>query len=318
MKEILQFVYSALICRFPYLEILVRHIYWHNYLLFHKYKPSYKENGKYGSKCDFDILLDVLDKYSLKGKIVIVHSSYDELESTGLSPEEVVDKLINFLGPESTLVMPCLRKFKEMGKKEDILKKDLSSVLIKYNVRKSPVVSGFLPFVLLRKEGSYVSRFPLTPVVAYGKYAKEIVEYNIDGDFLTSHGPNSSWKFCYDHDAVVIGLGVVLNHFLSIIHVREDNDPDWPVRDWYRELKFDVVDGDFHKQISVHERIPKWGLLYSPDGVFKRDMYKNEIIKVNRESGIDVSIAYSSEILDFIKGHPNRTYPFYIPKKYYK
>ena len=116
----------------------------------------------------------------------------------------------------------------------------------------------------------------------------------------------------------MIGLGVVLNHFLSIIHVREDNDPDWPVRDWYRELKFDVVDGDFHKQISVHERIPKWGLLYSPDGVFKRDMYKNEIIKVNRESGIDVSIAYSSEILDFIKGHPNRTYPFYIPKKYYK
>ena len=123
MKEILQFVYSALICRFPYLEILVRHIYWHNYLLFHKYKPSYKENGKYGSKCDFDILLDVLDKYSLKGKIVIVHSSYDELESTGLSPEEVVDKLINFLGPESTLVMPCLRKFKEREKRRIFLKK---------------------------------------------------------------------------------------------------------------------------------------------------------------------------------------------------
>ncbi|MDB9091188.1 hypothetical protein, partial [Parabacteroides distasonis] len=127
MKEILQFIYSELICRFPYLEILVRHIYWHNYSLFHKYKPSYKENGKYGSKCDFNILLDVLDKYSLKGKIVIVHSSYDELESTGLSPEEIVDELISFLGPESTLVMPCLRKFKEMGKKEDILKKDLSN-----------------------------------------------------------------------------------------------------------------------------------------------------------------------------------------------
>lgn len=171
MKKVLQFVYLKLICVFPYLEMLVRSIYWNNYSLFHKYKPSYK-NKKSSNKCDFDILLDVLDKYSLKGKIVIVHSSYDELESTGLSPEEVVDKLINFLGPESTLVMPCLRKFKEMGKKEDILKKDLSSVLIKYNVRKSPVVSGFLPFALLRKEGSYVSRFPLTPVVAYGKYAK--------------------------------------------------------------------------------------------------------------------------------------------------
>ena len=60
------------------------------------------------------------------------------------------------------------------------------------------------------------------------------------------------------------------------------------------------------------------GGFYIVRTAFKRDMYKNEIIKVNRESGIDVSIAYSSEILDFIKGHPNRTYPFYIPKKYYK
>lgn len=318
MKKLVRYVYSKLIDKSPWIEILLRHIYWHNYSLLHKYKPSYKGKVKSSNKCDFSALLSVLDGFSLRGKIVIVHSSYDELESTGLSPEEIVDKLIDYLGPESTLMMPCLRKFKEMGKKEDILKKDLSNVLIKYDVRKSPVVSGFLPFALLRKEGSCVSRFPLTPVVAYGKYAKEIVEHNIDGDFLTSHGPNSSWKFCYDHDAVVIGLGVVLNHFLSIIHVREDNDPDWPVRDWYRELKFDVVDGDFHKQISVHERKPKWGLLYSPDGVFKRDMYTNRIIKVNKQSGIDVSIAYSSDILDFIKIHPNRTYPFYIPKKYYK
>lgn len=320
MKKLILFFYLNLICKFPCLEILVRHIYWYNYSLFKKFKPAYKSVCK-NDELNFDLILNILKSYSLEGKIVIVHSSYDALKNTGLSPECIVDKLIELVGKNGTLVMPAIRRYKEVKEYKYNLSLDenlLSGIECVYRPRKTMITTGLLPYTLLQKKGSSVSLFPLSPAVAYGKDAEAMMKHNLDGFCPSPHGPNSAWKYCVDNNAVVIGLGVDLSHFLTVMHTHDECSLDWPIKKWFRYRKFFIDDSSTKRHIIVRERIPRWGQLFSADGRFKNDLLSNNILHVDNLSDFEISIVKSKELIDFMDKHKDKTYPYYIPKIFYK
>lgn len=312
-------IYNNLVGKSPYLEILIRNLYWQNVNRLKKFKSSValvNPAVNLKSACDFEKILHYLNQNNVsEGDLLIVHSSFDALGGTRMSPEEIVEKLVDFIGETGTLAMPVIRKFKGEPKYEDILKTGTDDLVCTYNVNKTCVTSGFLPYALMKREGSITSRFPFNPMTATGPLAKGMMEHNLDGDFPSPHGPNSSWKFCLDHNAVIIGLGIDLTHHITMLHVGEEAF-EWPIpkEKWYRKRKFRIVDGDFEIEKTVHERKPKWGMLHIAEKTLANDLRNSNIFKEQMIDGVNVSVLRASDLMDFLKMKriKNPTYPYFL------
>ncbi len=318
MTSMLASLYKKIVLLSPYVEVLLRQMYWKNVSRLRKYRPYGKVKMVSFSRdyVDFDRVIDYLRSKGIgEGALLVVHSSYDALECTGLTPEEIIDKLLLLIGKTGTLAMPAIRKFKGEPKPEKILSFNTDDLICTYNVKKTVLISGLLPYTLMRKENAEISHFPLNPMVAVGPLAKEMMAGNLKGTYPSPHGANSSWKFCHDHDAFVIGLGVDLEHYNTMIHVAEEafGDWKWPVDKWYRLRQFDIVDEQNNRSsVTVSERKPKWGMLHIAELNLYRDLIRHKIIeKVKIEDMIPVSVERSQDLITFLRTRNNKGYPYF-------
>ena len=108
-------IYDTIASISPFCEITLRNIYWKNVGKLNKYNPN-KASGKKEEKphVDFEKVEDWLKAQGVgEGSLLIVHSSYEGLDCTGLTPEQIVERLLAIVGSTGTLCMPVIRRFKE-------------------------------------------------------------------------------------------------------------------------------------------------------------------------------------------------------------
>lgn len=294
----------------PYLELFIRKVYWQNQKLLSGRKkntfPSYELK-------DFKKIINQLKDFGVRtGDILVLHGSYDTLEGTGKSPNDIIEDLLDLVGVEGTLAMNSSRIFPEEKLKDNYLNADYKDEIVTYNVRKSRVWTGVLPFFMLKHKKAKISRFPINPIVAVGRFAEEMIENNIIGELNSSCGINSSWNFCADNNAIIVGLGTDLTHSLTIMHVAEEVMGDnWPINNWYRERLFKVVDDDFDKIIKIKERNPKWGTLHFAERTLCKDLLKSGILKTKTIDGVLVEVLRSNELIDFLNSKNKNGYPYF-------
>lgn len=311
----LGYIYKKIALLSPRIEVLLRQIYWKNFGKLKKVAKTSRDKPTIEHKrVDFQGVIDWLRSNGVgEGSLLIVHSSYEALEVTGIEPDAIVGRLLELVGKTGTLAMPAIRKFK--GDPGIPARTGFETIPVcKYNTRKTKVSSGVLPYYMVLREDSEVSRFPLNPLVAIGPLAKEMMEHNIDGESLKPHGPNSAWKYCYDHNAIVVGLGASLEHYNTITHVAEEAFGDWNWSDdfWYCERTFDVVDGDFEKRIKVLERKPYIGKMHFAEKNLYRDLTKNGIVKEDIiEGAIPVYIETAQGYINYLRSKNKNGYPYF-------
>ena len=304
-------IYNYIVGIHPKIEVFFRKLYWTNIKKTVALRPRSRNQNL--RSVDFDKIIENLRSRGIgSDSIIIVHSSYDILEGSGLTPEEINSKLIELVGTNGTLVMPVIRRYKEEGKLLDYLTTNLDDTICTYNVKRSQIVSGLLPYMLMQRPDSSISQFPLNPVVAIGKHAKKMMEKNLEGENPSPHGPNSSWKYCLDNKAVVIGLGVEMPHFLTISHVNEECSETWPIKNWFRKRKFEIIDGNIKIYKEVLERKPIWGAIYLAEKNYKKDLLKNGILKIEKVEGLNISIVQSQHLAPFLKKRTSKAYPYCI------
>lgn len=277
-------LYNRIALTSPRMEVMLRKLYWNNVDRLGKFNPHrVSKPGTPTKHVDFQKVIDWLRANGVgEGDLLIVHSSYAALECTGIEAKQIIEELLSLVGPTGTLAMPAIRKYKEEPQGGDLLKVNTDELVCTYNVKKTMVQSGMLPFTMLRRKDSVVSHHPFNPLVAIGPLAKPMMEHNLDGDFPSPHGPNSCWKFCYDNNAIVIGLGVDLDHYNTISHTNEEafGNWKWSDADWYRKRKFVVIDEEGNKQnVVVKERKPEWGMLRFAELHANRDRNATGLIK---------------------------------------
>jgi len=297
----------------PIIEITIRNIYWKHKTIFSKL------NSKRSKPCKSisleKIIMKMKDFGLNKGDILLLHSSYEQLENTGKSPQNIIDAFIDLLGDEGTLVMNASRIYPEEKIKRDYINAEYNNEIVTYDVKKSKVWTGVLPFFMLKDKRSEISKFPINPVVAIGKLAGKMIEKNISEENDYPCGINSSWKFCVDNNALVVGLGVDLTHSLTIIHVAEDlMGENWPIKNWYRNRKFRIIDSEnnFNKVINVKERNPKWGALHFAERTLCKDLLNAGILKTAMVDGVIVEAIRAGELLCFLNSKNKRGYPYFI------
>ena len=302
----------------PHIELLVRKIYWDNIRFFAgRSSGTKKKKKKPASAVDIDQVLDELARHRIgNGALLVVHSSYSELKKTGLSPQEVISKLRDLIGPTGTLAMPVIRRYPEDPSVTEILTKDMTSEEPTFDVQSSKVWTGALPKTLLSVPGAVASRHPINSMVAVGPMAREMMANNLVGEKPLPCGINSSWNFCAENNAFVVGLGIDLTHSLTMIHVAEDIlDKDWPIDEWYRDRPFKIVDGDFSESVVVRQRHPKWGTYKFAERTLCNDLLRNNILSSGDAAGINVEVLKAGELIEFLASKNKSGYPYFWVKR---
>ncbi len=294
----------------PYLELFIRKIYWNNRVFISKLNNS---KPILNQLTDFDKIKMQLQSFGVKKEdILVFHGSYEALENTGNSPKKIIDELLDLVGDKGTLVMNSSRIFPEEKLQENYLTANYSNQIVNYNVQKSRVWTGVLPFFMLKHKEAKISRFPINPIVAIGYHAGKMIENNTIGNLNSSCGFNSSWKYCADNNAIIVGVGTDLTHSLTIMHVAEETmGSKWPVQDWYRERQFRIIDKDFDEIIKVNERKPKWGTLHFAERTLCKDLINSGILKTITIDGVLVEVINSNELITFLNSKNKNGYPYF-------
>ena len=118
-----------------------------------------------------DIIGEMKRQGLRKGSIILLRSSWDEFYNYTGTEEELLQAILDTIGEEGTLMMPCMPIRRKKSKP--------------FDVRKSVTAAGMLAETFRRHEGVKRSCHPITSVCAYGKYA----------DYLTRdhHLSETSW-----------------------------------------------------------------------------------------------------------------------------
>lgn len=320
MAEVVTKVYNSIALLSPKIEVKLRQLYWKNNSRLSQYNPNKHIASKSGDSSeeeavDFNLILEQLKLWGVKeGSLLIVHSSYDSLRCTRLSPIDIIKKLRELIGENGTLAMPVIRIYKDEPAAIERMKDTYQPPKCVYNVRRTPISSGLLPTFLMRMPDAHVSLHPLNPMCAVGPLAEKMMNGNIDGEAPSPHGPSSAWKFCLDHNAIVIGLGTDLRHHNTMTHVAEEAFGDWYWSDeeWYnwREFTIEKAGGD-SIELTVKERKPLWGMLHQAEMNRYRDFLKNDIIQTKHFGGVLLEFEYSQELIAYLQSKNKKGYPYF-------
>jgi aminoglycoside 3-N-acetyltransferase len=309
-------VITKLFATSPYIEVLGRHIYWNNIDWLRKYgKRSRKQaplaNGK---KTRFaDILAWLRQQGVGESSTLLVHSAYEPLKSTGLTPDEIVGQLLKAVGETGTVCMPAIPILPKPKFSPGNTSRHLASIpVFTYSVQSNRIKTGALAKSLLAHPDAHRSRHPINTMVAVGRRAQHYMADNLVGVSPLPCGPSSSWAKVAADNAWVIGLGTDLTHSLTLIHVAEDLlDQAWPIRNWYEEKTFEIKDHDFNEHRVLRERLHKWGAYHFAERTLCKDLTQRNILTSTKIDGIVVEILSSAKLLDYL-GTRNKTgYPYY-------
>lgn len=308
---------SQILARFPILEVIVRHLYWRVPLVANIVgKLRRKPADLPPSRGDLlaELATALRDLGIASGDVLIVHSAMRRFFRAGHSVEAVFEVLRDAVGSEGTLVMPAftiLEQEPPPGARFDDSRYEASFT---YRKGKERIWTGALPVFVTTLEGARLSSLPLNTVVAVGPHARAIVGTQLPEPGVTPCGPASPWAACLQISAKILMLDVDVAHSLTMIHVAEDVfEDEWPVRDWYRNREFRVIDDGVESPISVRERHPKWALFYC-EKMLNRDLFANGVFHHHETtSGLSVDVASSVRLITFLRSKRPSTYPYTIP-----
>lgn len=310
-------IYKRIALLSPRIEVRLRQLYWKNSSRLGKFNPNKGSSGDVNSqeKVDFSAIIQQLKEWGVgEGSLLIVHSSYESLRCTGLLPQDIINELLKLVGENGTLAMPVIRTYKECPSAEDRLKHGAVPSVCRYNVKRTPVSTGIIPAMMMRYPKAVVSKFPLNPLCAIGPLAESMMEHNLEGECPSAHGPNSCWKFCLDHNALICSIGTDLRHHNTMGHVAEEAFGDWYWSDeeWFEHRIF-IVEAPKEDpiEIEVKERKPKWGMLHQAEMNRYRDFLNNGVLKSKTFGNVLVEFEESQKLIGYLRSKNKTGYPYF-------
>ena len=306
----------------PYVEVLIRQIYWKTPWLIslaNRKKINTTQPVSFTTPQTLEKIEEFLQNHGVvPGSLLVVHSSFNVFKSA-YSPAQIIDRLLAMIGESGTLAMPAFPLCKGEPKGINRMTADVSDIELVYDVKRTLPWTGMLPLHLMRKPGSISSRHPLNSMVAFGPLAQAMMADNLTGSKPLPCGVNSTWKFCADHKAVIVALGVDMAHSLTMIHVAEDAyEDEWPVKEWYRERKYLVIDGEWQENVVVRERHPKWAMHYA-ERTLSKDLKRSGLMHGTIIDGIPVEVIDAASLLEFLNQLKSSAYPYFmIPMRNFK
>ena len=177
------------------------------------------------------------DRVGRQFEVLMVHSSLNYMHPYYQgNAQELLQMLIDFVGPDRTLVMPAFY----LGDPA------LNDVVASYrrnprfDARRTPSQMGMLTELYRRRTGVKVSLHPSHRVAALGPLAEELTATHFAAG--TTFGPGTPFAAMAAHDTAVISIGKSCEVLTQVHHVEDLLGPDFPVPSIIEEVRIAVKD----------------------------------------------------------------------------
>jgi len=202
-------------------------------------------------------------------EILMVHSSVNHMEPTYTgSPLDLVKMLIDFCGPQRTLVMPAFYfGDSSIGGAGETFRANP-----RFDVRRTPSQMGLATELFRRTKGVTYSRHPVYRVCALGPLAKALTQGHESAGSACGRG--TPFDFMAHHDTQIVGIGKPFEVLTQVHHAEAIMGADFPVPCGPdRPVDMMLVDGDEQIPYRLSTRSLLW----------RRDMWKLRQI-MNRQT----------------------------------
>lgn len=284
-------------------------------------KKLHKNIGKiiYHKKYRANDIVDCMIRMGMKpGDVIFIHSSMKEFYNYLGTGEELIKKIIEYLGPNGTLVMPAYpKKFTSLPDK--CLLKDYKGLNdpIMFDLKTTPTGAGYLPEVFRKMPGVKRSINIQHSACAIGKYADYLLsEHHLSTTCWDEKSPYYKLTIV---NAKVFALG--LPYFLTTtIHCTDSllrNKFDYFAQFFNKEIKYNYrdIDGNIRAHCMFVNSIER---KRNKRRMIKRYFDKNEY-HVSRLSNLRiewVSAKYTHELFMNLANQGIVMYSTPNPKKY--
>jgi aminoglycoside 3-N-acetyltransferase len=204
-----------------------------------------------------ELIADLSRRVPADFEILMVHSSFDSmLPMYGGSAKELVSGLIEFCGPNRTIVMPS---FVMGGRTYDAAAYFEAKP---FDVRTTPSEMGLVAEIFRRTPKVLRSVHPTASVCALGPLAQEItVGHHLS---KTGLGPDSPFGVMTRRTTAILGLGVEYFRCLSHVHAATQKMGDaYPIKFENRTVEVTLVDYDgarYQHMLGLPDRTKKLDL----------------------------------------------------------
>lgn len=243
--------------------------------------------------------------------IILIHSSIDGLAKIGVTSELCMDFLRLLVKDKScTVVVACfpITNLKPPNEKSK-----------PYDPRKTLCWTGMLSNAFIADPTCIRSRFPYNSLAAIGPKAVEMMSKDLDA--ILVYDMNSAWRYCYEHHAKILFLGVKASGANTMaIHMLPDFMCDeWPIDGWYEEKKYKVKQNDEIIEVTVKGQKSTWYKYVMEEGTSGR-LKVAGLLDEKKVGDCYLGVVNDChEMLDFLAAEVKRgKLTYMIPRKYYK
>jgi len=194
------------------------------------------------------------DRIGMDFEILMVHSSVNHMKPMYTdTPLNLVRMLMEFCGPDRTLVMPafCFNADPTLAQHA------------RFDLRRTPSQMGLATELFRRTKGVLQSRHPVYRVSAFGPLAKQLTRGH---EWAGSPcGRDTPFDFMANHDTRIVGIGKRYEVLTQVHHAEDLMGDDFPVPATHgKSVPITVIDGKDEILIELSGR----GL------VWRRNMWK--------------------------------------------
>ena len=207
----------------------------------------------YGTFTTEELINEIDRRIDERWDFLMVHSSVNSMlpmyEGSAL---ELLRALIEYVGPERTLVMPAFN-FGEMGEgARPSLQRNP-----RFDLRRTPSQMGLLTELFRRSRGVVQSRHPVYRVAALGPRAQEIIA---DHELApTGMGENTPFDVMAKHNAQILGIGKTFQVMTQVHHVESLLGENWPAPQTdLPPIDVVIVEKDRETPMSIGGAHQKW------------------------------------------------------------
>jgi aminoglycoside N3'-acetyltransferase len=257
-----------------------------------------------------------------KGTLVMAHTAVSNLRLYDESPEHplpggflaaannLVDDLLDLVGPTGTLVMPAHAFYQGEDALLDTAQRDRA---IFYDPQSTPCAVGMANELFWRRKGVLRSLHPYNSLAAYGPLAEELFHDNLNHDKPLPQGIYSGYYRFSQKNGIVISIGVPLQNCMTLIHTPEEvRDGDWPIINFFEERRYLVRINGRDELYVVRQRRPQYGMYCICVRKAFRDLVRDRIVHETSVGSVRVDWAWSRDVFDFfMKRNKNSHYPYY-------
>ncbi len=258
----------------------------------------------HGTFTTSDLIAEIDNRLDKDWQILMVHTSVNNLAPTYTGNAlELLKALIEYCGPDRTLVMPAFNFGEDGEGARGTLQRSP-----RFDLRRAPSQMGLLTELFRRSKGVLQSRHPVYRIAALGPQAEDLIRSHELAPSGMGKGTPFDYMAC--HNARILGIGKTFQVMTQAHHVESLLGDAWPAPQMQLpNIAVTVIDKEGEIEMEIGGTQQEWTF-----NIWKlREIMSSEDLREWRFHNCSMFAAQAKQVTDALVSGAQRGFTLYDP-----